>query len=162
MQDVSGVTGNFRMLKIAGEEVRVSGVTFEDIGLLQSEIVRQKRKAKVEAVALLKEHLSHEDYLAEMRAAVKEAESLSVSETLVHDFLSGEDGKGNVEGVILMLWSLVNRQHPGKFTRNQIFAALASGTIGDEVLDWLFNSINGGTAGEGNVGNGQPRRRKQR
>jgi hypothetical protein len=108
MQDMSRITGDPVILKPkskGGREFIVRGACFEDVGLLQAEILKKKRKAKADAAGLMLEYLTpHERQvtLEKVRKEIAEIAYVSMKETM--EFVLSE------EGTITFLWCLLENQ----------------------------------------------------
>lgn len=150
MQDVSRVTGNPVIIKskVKGREFILRGLTFDDLGVLQSEMLREKRKRKVETATEMVKQLGDAFPLAErmqiLSDARREADEIAfVSDAEFSSFLNTMDGG------IALLWTLFERQHPGAITKSELMQMVASGELGDESLHGLVNTLVGG----GDAGN---------
>lgn len=157
MQSLSAPTGSQRIVKIDGQEVVLRGVSFEVIGLLQAEAVRQKRKDKIDTASLLREHLSPEEFRDEMRRAATEAEAIILTEQLFMEFLHGSRG-GEESGVTLnaastMVWAMIETQNPKRFTRDQVMRSIMSGELAQDDVVWALSTLNGNSDAGAEPGN---------
>lgn len=136
MQDLSEVTGSKTLVKIAGREYLLEGFTFEDIGALQGECLKQKRKAILEtALAMRDIGLSASEYEAEWSRARDQASQVQ---------LTGEDFDKYMRssgGVAAIFFVLIERQYPGKVTRDEIRKALESKEMTEDMATELFLSL---------------------
>jgi hypothetical protein len=135
MQDLSKPTGSQISVRIGGREVLLSGFSFEDIGLLQNEIRREKRRAKLETAKLAGEYMPPEHADEQMQRAITACESISVSEADIEGCLQ------TTAGIVTFFWVLLERQYPRQFNRGDVLQALASQAVSKEQIGELLDAF---------------------
>jgi len=137
MQDLSRVTGNPVIINFKDTQYRVSGFTFGDVGLLQAEFLKQKRASIMEAAVSLRDVLPAEEAQSMLNRAMTEAATIQyVTEDEFAKLFK------SVNGMTLAVWTVLNRQHPGVFTKNDILSLFAAGELNKEKLNDLFAYFN--------------------
>lgn len=134
MQDLSQVAGQV-IANIDGHDVMLSGYTFEDLGTLQGEVLRDKRRSKLQVALELKSLLPGEEGEREFDKACAAAEKLTLADKDVEAYLQ------TTTGVSTLLWILVERQHPRQFTRAQILKSIVADQLPEEKILELMESL---------------------
>jgi hypothetical protein len=136
MQDLHRATGSRVIVKVKDQDVSLSGFTFEDIGTLQGEILRRKRRAKLEVAALSREFLPPEQWAVTWKAAQEEAAKIGfIDEEELDNFLQ------HSEGIVTFFWILLERQYPGQFTRADVLKTLAEQKVTGEGVSTLLEAF---------------------
>lgn len=135
MQDLSQVTGAPVILRVRDEDVLVKPFTLEDIGVIQQEIMRQKR-VNVVSAARDAGKLLPKDEANELldRALQKAAQINSVTVEEFNSFIASD------VGVVTFFWLLLDRQYPGRFTREDMLLTIARDS---QFSDKVTNLMNG-------------------
>lgn len=133
MQDLSVVGHTIAV--IADQEVKLEGYAFEDLGTLQGEVVRDRRRAKLQTGLELREILGGEAGEKEFDKVRAEAEKIVLTEKDLEDYLQTPNG------VSTLLWILVERQYPQRFTRKQILKSLTDGQLTEEKVLELMETL---------------------
>lgn len=133
MQDLSVVGHTIAV--IADQEVKLEGYAFEDLGTLQGEVVRDRRRAKLQTGLELREILGGEAGEKEFDKVRAEAEKIVLTEKDLEDYLQTPNG------VSTLLWILVERQYPQRFTRKQILKSLTDGQLTEEKVLELVETL---------------------
>lgn len=134
MSDISVEAGK-TILKIGNQEVLLGGVTIEDFGTLQGEILKQRRKKKFETVAAMRDFLPPDEFQQQWEVVRKEAEALECSPEDVSEFISTN------EGFATMIWLSTEREYPGRFSRAQILQTIISGEMTEEKAISLMQAL---------------------
>lgn len=133
MQDLS-VVGKF-IAVIADQEVTLEGYSFEDLGTLQAEVVRDRRRARLQTALELRDLMGGEAGEREFEKIRAAAEKIVLTEQDFEAFLQTPGG------VSTLLWILVERQYPQKFTRKQILKSLTDGQLTQEKVLELMETL---------------------
>ncbi len=135
MQDISDPTGSQTIAKIAGQEVLLGGFTFEDIGTIQGELLKAKRKAILQTALVARDILPPDEAAKEWEAARDKASRVEITGDDFDKYMKAADG------VATMLWILCERQHPGRFTRAEILKSLNAGELTDDKALELLQTL---------------------
>ena len=136
MEDVSRVTGNNTVFSWKDKEYVLSGFTFEDWGVLQDWLVRDKRRKHCQVVIDLRHDLPPDVWEQQFTQAKKEATEIGeIGAEEIQKFLASN------EGVSLFLWVILERRYPGVFKRTEMLEVLATGAITAEKLAVLLQSM---------------------
>lgn len=153
MQDVSRVTGNPVVIKskVKNQDFILRGLTFDDLAVIQSELLREKRKRKVETATEMVKQLGDSFPLEErvklLNQARKEADETA--------FISDAEFNGymqTMDGAILLLWTLFQRQYPGIVSKSDIMQMMANGELGEEAVKGLMEMMLGGGPAGNSIG----------
>lgn len=148
MQDVSRITGNPIVIdsKVKGRTFILRGMTFEDVGAVQAEMLKRKRAAKTETATSMVKQLGN-DYPLEERRRILDNARNEVDQIA---FVSDEEFDvflGTLDGGLFMLWAMMERQYPGACSRQDIAEMVGAGEFG------AFEAAIGGLVGGGPAGN---------
>lgn len=136
MEDVSRVTGDPVTVQWKGKDYILGGFSFEDWGLLQNELLRERRKLKMQVVTDLRDSLPTDIWREMLDKARQEAENIGeVSDAEVGKFL------GDEEGLAFVLWVLFERRYPGAVRRLETIDMLVQGAINEDQLTNLLTAI---------------------
>lgn len=138
MQDLSRVTGDPIVIRdFRGKDYTVKGFTFDDIGLLQGEMLRRKRKQVVDTAMEFRSLLPADEAKEHIQQAIRDASQIQyISDEEVNAFVM------TTEGIKLFVWILLNRQYPGEFSESTMLELFASNKLGQEQIEHLLNTLN--------------------
>jgi hypothetical protein len=146
VQDVSRVTGDPVLLTIDGKDYLLRGMTFEDLGVVQGQLVKEKRQRIIDAAADMVKALGDSVPWPDRRAILDDARK----EASRVGFISDDELWGYLQtndGAVLMLWTCFERQHPGAFTRAGLMKLMASGKLSKQDIERLLIELVGGSEG---------------
>lgn len=148
MQNVSRVTGGNINIKIKGRDVILKEMSIDNLGSVQEEILKQKKRRHIESAVLAKELLPPEEGKEVLKEAMREAsEFFNVTEKEVSTFLNTQ------EGVCFFIWVIIESQYPGMVTKSEVGEMIVNNDLNVDhittLTDRLFGNNGGNETGQG-------------
>lgn len=135
MEDVSRVIGR-TLIEWGKEFIVLDNFGFDDWSVIQSRIIREKRTRMLQAVIDMRDILSEGEYKREHEAVMdKVGRTTVVTGEEVNEMLAGQ------EGVILVMFVLIDRRYPGKYSKANIEKMFADGAITEADMVNLQDSL---------------------
>jgi len=136
MEDLSRVTGGGISVHWKGEDFILDGFGFDDWGLLQAELIRRKRKQKLQTIADMRDSLPLDIWNEQFDKARKEAESLNeIPGDEINEFLNSE------LGIAFVLWVLFERRYPGRFSKHAALDMITAKAVTEESMADLMSAF---------------------
>ena len=155
MEGLSRITGAPVKIKICGEDVLLDGMTIQDYGAVEQEMLKRRR----EPIAIVAPYLEQmPEAMAEklLNRAYKDSKSANrVSAEELQEWID------SLEGVSFCFWLKLEQRYPNRFAQNVIWDWFAE--LDDEQLEQL-KADRDAASGLGSAGNsiGPAQRRKRR
>lgn len=126
MDDVSKIVGK-TMLTFNGKDYLLDNFGFDDWSVIQSALVREKRRRFVEVAVD-----------TGMDAEEARRQSIAISSLGEKE---AEEIIGSDQGLALVLWAMIERRYPGQVTRKDVYEQLRKGKINPDELPAIFEAI---------------------
>ncbi len=142
MQNVSRVTGGPIQVRIKDRDILLKEMTFENLGAIQEEMLKQKRRRLVQSAVAAKEVLPPAEGKELLDRAIQEASNiLSVTDEDATKYLSTQ------EGVCFFLWVVIDSQYPNLVSRSEVLELLMNETFGEQQIGQLTDRVFGNNGG---------------